>query len=141
MPAELARVEQWMYSTMAADPTIAGAVSTRIYADEAPQGATFPLVVFAHIGNTDVLRTMSNGRMAKVIYLVRAVDKGSSAVGVVKTIADRFDPLLLVKNVTVDGVLINYVQHDQHTIRKDSSEGVPMSYLGSYYLIFCQPAP
>src|SRR4051812_22488358 len=111
MPAELARVEQWMYTTLVADATVTGIVGTRIYADEAPQGATFPLIIFAHIGNVDVLRSGSNGRMAKLIYLVRVVGMGSSTSGSLKTVADRFDTLLLVQNVTVDGVRIAYVQH------------------------------
>lgn len=139
MPADLARVEQWMYGVLAADATVASICGTRIYAEEAPQGSAFPLVLFAHIGNTDVVRAYGNGRLSKVIYIVRAVGLGSSTQGALKTVADRFDPLLLVQNVIVDGVRINYVQHDQHTSRKDSSEGVPVSYLGSYYLVFCQP--
>ena len=129
-----------MYSTLAADATVASVVGTRIYAEQAPQGSTFPLILFAHIGNVDVLRALGNGRVSKVIYLVRAVGDGSSSQGSLKTVADRFDPLLLVQNVIVDGVRINYVQHDQHASRKDSQEGVPVTYLGSYYLVFCQPA-
>ena len=140
MPAELQRVEQWLYTTLAADATVASVVGTRIYADEAPQESTFPMIIFAHIGNVDVLRSGANGRMAKNIFLVRAIDKGSSTAGTIKTVADRFDPLLLVQNVTVDGVKIAYVQHDQHAIRKDSSDGIPVSYIGSYYLVFTQPA-
>src|SRR5580765_1409819 len=120
-----------MYTTLAADATVAAAVGMRIYADEAPQEATFPMIIFAHIGNVDVLRSGANGRMAKNIFLVRAIDKGSSTAGTIKTVADRFDPLLLVQNVTVDGVKIAYVQHDQHAIRKDSSDGIPVSYIGS----------
>lgn len=139
MPAELARVEQWMYSTLTTDATVAGICGTRVYADEAPQEAAFPLIVFAHIGNVDVLRSGNNGRMAKIIYLVRAIDRGSSTSGTIKTVADRFDPLLLVNNVTVDGVRIAYVQHDQHHIRKDAQDGVPTAYIGSYYLVFTQP--
>jgi len=140
MPAELARVNQWMYSTLAADTAISNVVGSRIYAEQAPQGASYPMVLFAHIGNIDVTRAMNNGRLAKVIYLVRVVGEGFSVSGSLQTVADRFDPLLLVKNVTVDGVRIAYVQHDQHHIRKDSENGIPVSYLGSYYLIFCQPA-
>lgn len=139
MPADLARVSQWLYSTLAADATITATCGSRIYADEAPQGAAFPLVIFAHIGNVDVLNAYGNGRLNKVIYLVRAVAQGSS-VSPILAVADRFDPLLLVQNVTVDGVRIAYVQHFQHHIRKDSESGLPMTYLGSYYYIFCQPA-
>lgn len=139
MPAELARVNQWMYSTLSTDPTITSVVGTRIYAEQAPQGVTFPLVLFAHIGNVDVAHAFGNQRLAKVIYLVRAVAQGSS-VNPIKSVADRFDPLLLVKNVVVDGVRIAYVQHFQHHIRQDMENGVPVAYLGSYYNIFCQPA-
>jgi hypothetical protein len=139
MPAELARVEQWMYSTLAGDATVSSIVSTRIYADEAPQEAAFPMIIFAHIGNVDILRSGSNGRFAKNIYLVRAIGRGSSVQGDILTVADRFDPLLLVSNVTVNSVRIAYVQHDQHAIRKDSSDGIPVAYIGSYYLVFTQP--
>lgn len=128
-----------MYSTLVADATVLGICGTRVYADEAPQDAVFPLIVFAHIGNVDILRSGNNGRFAKNIFLVRAIDLGSSTSGNLKTVADRFDPLLLVQNVTVDGVRIAYVQHDQHAIRKDSQDGRPVSYLGSYYLVFTQP--
>jgi len=140
VPAELIRIEQWIYQTLAADPTIAGIVGARIYADIAPQDAVFPMILFAHIGNVDVIRSGNNGRMAKSIFLVRVVGKGTSVGGSLKAVADRFDPLLLQENITVDGVRIAYVQHDQHAIRKDSENGVPMSYVGSYYLIFSQPA-
>jgi hypothetical protein len=137
--AELARVEQWMYSVLSGDPTISGIVGTRIYADEAPQEAAFPLVIFAHIGNIDILRGGAGSHVSKVIYLVRAVDKSSSIQGNLKTVADRFDPLLLVGNTTVGDVKLS-TQHDQHHVRRDSEFGVPMVYLGSYYLVFTQPA-
>jgi hypothetical protein len=140
MTAELVRIEQWVYQSLAADGVIAGICGTRIYAEMAPQEAVFPLILFAHIGNVDVVRAMHNGRMAKNIILVRVVGRGSSVAGDLKTVADRFDEVLLKKNVVHDGVRIAYVQHDQHAIRKDAENGVPMSYVGSYYLVFSQPA-
>jgi len=140
MTAELVRVEQWMYQALAADATITSIVGNRIYSEAAPQGSTFPLVLFAHIGNVDVVRAMNNGRMAKNIMLVRVIGTGTSTGGNIKTVADRFDPVLLKENITIDGVRIAYVQHDQHAIRKDNENGVPMVYVGSYYLVFSQPA-
>ena len=139
MPAELPRINQWIYQTLSGDATVTGVVGTRIYAEEAPQGAIFPLILFAHIGNVDIVRAFGDGRLAKNIYLVRVVAQGSSS-DPIKAVADRFDTLLLKRNVTVDGVRIAYVQHDQHAFRKDSENGVPVVYLGSYYLIFSQPA-
>jgi hypothetical protein len=142
VPAELVRVEQWIYQTLVADPTVASIVGTRVYGEKAPQGQedAYPMVLIAHIGNVDVVRTWNNGRMAKNIMLVRVVGEGSSVTGDLTTVADRFDSLLLKNNVVVDGVRIAYVQHDQHAIRKDSENGVPIAYVGSYYLFFTQPA-
>lgn len=131
---------EWMYTTLVADATVTGIVGTRIYAEEAPQEAAFPLIVFAHIGNVDQFRSGNNGRVNKAIWLVRVVAAGSSVEGNVKTVANRFDPLLLQQNVLYGGVLINYVQHDQDHVRADSQEGIPFSYLGSYYLVYSQPA-
>src|SRR5262245_51343272 len=125
MSAELARVEQWIYSQLVGDATVTGVVGTRIYADEVPQGVAFPLVLFAHIGNVDTLRPFGTGRVNKAIFIVRAVGQGSSAQGSLKTVADRFDTLLLTAGVTVDGVHLS-TQHDQHTIRKDSENGIPL---------------
>lgn len=131
---------RWIYQTLAADATVTSVVGTRIFAEEAPQQTAFPLIVFAHIGNVDSFRSGKNGRVNKAIWLVRVVNLGSSVEGGSATVAERFDPLLLQQNVLTNGTLINYVQHDQDHVRSDSEEGVPMTYLGSYYLVFSQPA-
>jgi len=128
-----------MYSVLSGDATISSIVGARIYADEAPQEAAFPLIVFAHIGNIDILRGGAGSRVSKVIYLVRVVDQNSTVQGTVKTVADRFDPLLLVGNTTVGDVKLS-TQHDQHHVRRDSEFGIPTVYMGSYYLVFVQPA-
>lgn len=137
--ADLARVQQWLYTTLSGDATIAGVVGSRVFAEQAPQEAELPLVLFAHIGNVDVLRTIGLGRVARTLWLVRAVGNGESVQGSLRTVADRFDPLLIKSNIVVDNVLINTVQHDQFHVRSDAETGVPVSYIGSYYLIFCQP--
>lgn len=139
MAAALTRIEQWIFQQLSGDATITGIVGQRIYADEAPQGAPFPLVLFAHIGNVDIVRTLGTGRVNKSIFIVRAVGTGSTAQGSLKTVADRFDEVLLTTGVTLDGIHLS-TQHDQEAIRKDSENGIPLSYLGSYYLIFSQPA-
>lgn len=140
MPNQVYSTRKWIFETLSADATITGVVGQNIFAEEAPQDATFPMVVFAHIGNVDTLRVGHSGYVNKAIWLVRVVAQGSSVDGNVNTVAERFNPLLLQQNVFVDDIRINYVQHDQDHIRADSQEGVPLSYLGSYYLVFSQPA-
>lgn len=140
MPNGVYSTRKWIYQTLSADATITGVVGTRIFAEEAPQESTFPMVVFSHIGNVDTFRPWSFGYVNKAIWLVRVVVEGSSVDGNAVTVAKRFNPLLLQKNIVVDDVRINLVQHDQDHVRADSQEGVPLSYLGSYYLVFSQPA-
>lgn len=46
-------IEEALYSKLASVAGITALVSTRIYPDAAPQGATRPLIVYRHSGRTD----------------------------------------------------------------------------------------
>jgi hypothetical protein len=45
MSTELGIIDQWLYETLTGDVTVAAAVGSRVYADVAPAGATYPCVV------------------------------------------------------------------------------------------------
>lgn len=140
MPNGLYATRKWIYSQLSGDATITGIVGANIFTEEAPQEATFPMLVFAHIGNVDSFRATNYGYVNKAIWLVRVVVAGSSVEGSAVTVAERFNPLLLKNNVVVGDVRINLVQHDQDHVRADSQSGIPLSYLGAYYLVFTSPA-
>lgn len=139
--AELASVQQWIYTQLASDATINAAVGSRIYANAAPQNTIMPLLTFAFIGGVDVVHTIGNARATMAIYLVRAVAKGNSTAPI-EAAAAQFDALLDpgIGGVTVDGVTICSVVHDQPHMRSDAEYGVPAVYLGSYYRVFFYPA-
>lgn len=138
--AELASVQQWMYTQLSSDATINAAVGSRIYANAAPQNTIMPLLTFAYIGGVDVVHTIGNTRATMAIYLVRAVAKGNSTAPI-EAAAARFDALLDPgMGVTVDGVKIRSCVHDQPHIRSDGEYGVPAVYLGSYYRVYFHPA-
>lgn len=83
----------WIRATLAADATLTGAVGQRIYEGIAPQGATYPLVLFALLTETDV-RGISASRIAtSQDFICRAVGKDTSLASL-KTIAERIDALL-----------------------------------------------
>lgn len=140
MVAELARVNVWLRGVLAGDSALNTAVSGRIYSEEAPQGAPVPMVVFAHLGGSLRLRTMT-GHMLTSLYLVRAITEGSSF-DALAPLADRIDAVVTVPNggTVVDGVRITRVRVDQPHQRKDSSEGKPVVYLGAIYRVDFQPA-
>lgn len=140
MVAEIARVNVWMRSVLASDSTLNTAVSGRIYGEEAPQGAAVPMVIFAYLGGSTRVRTL-RGHVLTALYLVRAIaeDVGFDAL---TPLADRIDAVMTVPDggTVVDGVRITKIRVDQPHQRKDSSEGVPVVYLGAIYRVDFQPA-
>lgn len=140
MTADMTRVNQWLSQMMASDQTIVSVVGTRIYADEAPQTALTPLVVYAFMGGSDKLLTF-DGRLTSALYLIRAIAKSESYQSV-EAVADRIDDILHVPDmgVVVRDTRITSCNREQPHQRKDSSEGVPVVYLGGFYRIRWQPA-
>lgn len=140
MSGDITRINQWLYQTFAGNATLYSSVGGRIYADVAPQGATFPLVLFAFLGGSDKVITFG-ARFTNAIYLIRAVGKGSSYDSI-EGIADRIDALL--SNVPDNGIIVRDILvssciREQPHQRKDNAEGIPMVYLGGFYRIRYQP--
>lgn len=140
MVAEHARVNVWLWNILSGDFILNTAVSGRIFAEEAPQGALAPMVIFANLGSSTRVRTL-RGHVLSSLYLVRAIAEGSSFAAITP-LADRIDALVNVSDggTIVDGVRITRARIDQPHQRKDSSEGKPVVYLGGIYRIDYQPA-
>jgi hypothetical protein len=140
MTADLSRVDQWMWGVLDNDAVLSSAVSHRIYADEAPESAPAPMVVFAYLGGSDKLLTF-NARLSSVLYLVRAIGDGSSY-NPIEGIADRIDAVLAVptQGTIIRDVRITSCNREQPHQRKDSVNGIPVVYLGGFYRIRFQPA-
>lgn len=140
MVAEHARVNVWLWNVLSGDSVLNTGVSGRIYAEEAPQGAPAPMVIFANLGGSTRVRTL-RGHVLTSLYLVRAIADGSSF-DVIAPLADRIDAVLIVPDggTIVDGVRITSVRIDQPHQRKDSENGKPVVYMGGIYRIDYQPA-
>lgn len=140
MSADSTRVDQWLYQTLSGNQTLSTAVGGRIYVDMAPQGATFPLVLFAFLGGADKVLTFRS-RFTNAIYLVRAVGDGSSY-SPIRSIADRIDALLSTvpdNGIIVDDIRIASCNREQPHQRMDMERGKPTVYLGGFYRIRYQP--
>ena len=138
--AELSRVNEWLFSTLSLDLAIFGKVNNRIYADQAPQEAGSPMIVFSFLGGADKLITGS-ARLTQTLYLVRAIAKGLSY-DIVDDIADRIVAVLTVPDAgqIVRDVRITSCSREQPHQRKDAENGVPYVYMGGFYRIRFQPA-
>ncbi len=136
---ETARAEKWLYSVLSGD-TGAGGVNTlvggRIYAYLAPERSAYPLVIFSHQGDYDVMGVGTARILASTLYQVKAVGRGS-AVGMnaIKTIADRIDTLLQGASGSVtDGVILSCVREQQISYVEQAESEVYM-HLGGIYRI------
>lgn len=140
MTAELSRVNQWLWSVLSGDSTLNVSVSGRIYADEAPQGARVPMIIFAYLGGAERMRPMRNGRFTTALYLVRAIADGSSY-ETIEPIADRIDAVLTLgdQGTVVRDVRMTSIFREQPHQRKDSENGKPTVYLGGFYRLYFQP--
>ncbi len=138
--SELSRVNEWILSVLSNDSGIFGKVGTRIYADQAPQTAASPMVVFSFLGGADKLITGS-ARLTQSLYLIRAIAAGLSY-DLVDDIADRIEAVITVPDSghIVRDVRITSAAREQPHQRKDASEGVPYVYMGGFYRIRFQPA-
>lgn len=91
MAQESVAADQFVYARLTAAPAL---LSSRIYADEAPQGATLPYVVFNVQGAFDDLTEVGAVRVwAVLLYLVRVIGKGTSYAALQST-ADAIDARL-----------------------------------------------
>lgn len=131
---EVFRVYEWIYSTLAADATVASLVGARIYAGAAPQDAALPVVIFNHMAGNDLVGVGTARVLNNSLYQVKGVTKGRShAVG--QQIADAIDAALHGQNVSADGIRVGCVR-EQAIVYGQSDNGEEFRHAGGIYRIF-----
>lgn len=93
MPSEVARIESWISSTLRNDSALNTAVGGRIFSYLAPQGATYPFVVYSFHAGRDVQGLGTSRIITRPLYLIKVITKGSSTDNS-RTAADRIDELI-----------------------------------------------
>lgn len=136
---ETARAEKWLYAVMSGDSGVGGVstlVGGRIYAYAAPSRASFPFVVFSHMGDYDVMGVGTARILASTLYQVKAVGKASAvSMMSLQAIADRIDALLQGASGSVtDGVILSCVREQQISYVEQAESEVYM-HLGGLYRI------
>lgn len=142
MSSELDLVAGWLYSTLTADPVIAGIIAAGdVHEDVAPDDAGDPHIVFACLAPNDV-RTGAGAYqvMTTGLWLVRAVTEGESYRGDLATLATRIDVLLDRKAAPVTGgAVLSCVRERPHRMaERDAETGKQWRHLGGEYRIEAQ---
>lgn len=90
---DIPTVNEWLYDTFSADATITGVVGQRIYRRRITQGASFPALVYQHMGGVPV--GVLNGVIifSNLVYAIKVVGEGYSNVAL-QTAVNRIDALI-----------------------------------------------
>src|SRR5262249_44694662 len=90
---EIHRAQKWIVGKLSGDANVAAAVGTRIYSDQAPEGATYPYVLFnLQSGGQDTRGVGTVRLMALPLFQIKIISKGSPTAAV-RTAVDAIDDL------------------------------------------------
>lgn len=125
----------WIKATLANDATLAGLVGARIYEGVAPQGASYPFVLFAVLPDVGGdIRGLAASRLGtSQEFICRAVGKDTSF-GALQPIAERIDALLQGGSgaVSPSGRVVSCVRLGPAQM-VEVTDGVTYRYLGGRY--------
>jgi hypothetical protein len=89
----VALAERWIFQQLSQDEVILGLVGDRVYAGLAPEGSSYPLVVYQFYTGQDTTAPGFRRVLSQVRYLVRCADRVGS-IAALDQIAARCDALL-----------------------------------------------
>jgi len=129
--------EQWLNTTLKADATLTGLVSTRIYNTRRPSATTpFPVVIFQLQAAGDDLLVLGGVRVwAPLLCLVRGIAEQTSYEGTLASIANRIDTLLHAKSGTATAGTVWVAVRERAFQMSEIVDGRTFAHLGGLYRI------
>jgi hypothetical protein len=122
-----------VYQLLTGDATLAPLIGTRIYNGVAPAGVTMPYVVLQLLaGGTDLMGVGPTRIWADMLWLIKAVTKGSST-GPLEPIVNRIDALLHAASGTVTSGVIHICTRERPFELPTVENGVAYVQLGGEY--------
>lgn len=137
---ETVYADQWLYSKLTGDATLASLIGARVYSYMAPLGATLPAIIYAYQGGKDVTEVANYRIFNSGLYQVKAVGQGESMVAIA-AIAHRIDTVLHRSSGTVSGgAILACVREPGRSALSyaEYTNGVRYNHLGGIYRILVQ---
>lgn len=132
-------VRRAVYNKLAGDTTLTGLLAApptgyakSIYHDQAPDGATYPFIVFGKNSGTPTDAFKKPGAFETDIWLVKAVDKNTSA-DTAEAIAARIQTLLNDATLTISGKTHLYLRRQSDVEYPELASGVLYRHAGGLY--------
>lgn len=136
-------VRRAIYGKLSGDTTLNGLLGTpatgyskNIYHGLAPDGASYPLVVFSKQSGVPVEAFTDPSAYETDIWLVKAIDRATSA-DTAEAIADRVKTLLNDASLSISGSTLMYLRRQSDVEYPELTDGVRFQHAGSLYrLVF-----
>lgn len=136
--SELNAADKWIYTALSGDAQLTAIVGPRIYAEQAPQGAALPYVVFNFQGGADLMSVGPYRVWTNALMLVRGIAETASYAGSLATIADRIDAILHAQSGSnVDGVVYAAVRERPFRM-PEMGNGRQFRHAGGIYRLWVQ---
>jgi hypothetical protein len=126
---ETISISAWLYETLAGN---AVGVGDRVHEGAAPEGTTYPLIVFDLYSGSDTMGVGPARILVDSRWMIKAVDRSQSFTNL-KTIVDAIDNLLHGATPYANGVL--GAVREQPVQFVEEIDGVQYRYLGGIYRI------
>lgn len=132
--------EQWLSTTLKADATLAGLVSTRVYNTRRPSTTTpFPCVIFQLQAAGDDLLVLGGVRVwANMLYLVRGIAEQTSYEGNLASIANRIDAVLHAQSGTATAGTVWVAVRERPFQMSEIVDGRTFAHLGGLYRVYAK---
>lgn len=134
---EVIRVNEWLYTVLAADSDVTDLVGTRIYDGLAPRGATYPVIIFNFLTGSDVMAVGSIRVMNSGLYQVKAVAQATSYADV-SPVADAIDSALHRASGSVGDGAILACRREQPIVYIEQVNDLQYRHMGGLYRIQVQ---
>ena len=133
-------IQEFLFEKLRDAAAVAAIVSTRIYADRAPSGATFPLIVIAEqAALADVMGVGAQRILAGGMWQVKGIVQAASFGGTLATLAAAIDAALHGKAGAVDnGVVLACTRQSTFRLAETGPAGEPYRHLGGLYRVLAQ---
>lgn len=132
-------IEGWLYGVFSGDTTLHGLIADRIYADEAPEDAVYPCLIFAaQSPGVDLDTPGFHHVWVNTLYRIEAVGKTASK-GSLAPIAEQVHTLIQAQRAVTSAVSIEACYRESPSLLSETVDGVRWSRVGGIYRIFAQP--
>ena len=136
-------IRRALYGKMAGDSALtsqlgsaASGYSQNVYYQQAPAGASYPLVIFSKQSGTPTYAMTAS--FDEEVWLIKGVDRNTSP-DAVEAIASRLDALLTDGSLSISGRTQMYLRRESDVDYVETDEGQTYRHSGSLYRLVSQP--